>query len=71
MQEQNKTWHQGGFSSIKSCGHLFVTMINNTQLTIHKLNNYAFSENPAVIMDTLKGTIHIKKSVTQQTFSLI
>lgn len=30
-----------------------------------------FSENPAVIMDTLTGTIHIKKSVTQQTFSLI
>lgn len=40
--EQNKTWHQEGFSSIKSCGHLSVMMINNTQLTIHKLHQYAF-----------------------------
>lgn len=26
------------------------------------------SENPAVIMDTLKGTIHIKKSVHSKPF---
>lgn len=41
-KEQNKTWHQEGFSSIKNCGHLSVMMINNTQLTIHKLHQYAF-----------------------------